>query len=144
MPGRVADRPEAVRHAHPLVDGDSLPRGLHADRVEAEAVDTRSPAGRHEQAIAAQLVAPGELEDVLVAVAPHAGGLLAEAELDPVRGERDAERVAERLRLAREHVVHALDERHGSAHAVDGLRHLDSDRAAAQHHEPARHLGQPG
>ena len=71
-------------------------------------------------------------------------GVLAEVELDPVRRERRAERVAERLRLARQHVVHALDERDRSAQAVHGLRHLDSDRAAAQHEQPARHLGQRG
>ena len=37
--------------------------------------------------------------------------------LDPVGGERLAERLAQRLRLARQHVVHALDERHRGAHA---------------------------
>ena len=32
----------------------------------------------------------------------------------------------------------ALDERHLAAEAANGLRHLDADRAAAEHEQPAR------
>ena len=52
------------------------------------------------------------------------------------------ETVAERLGLAREHVVHALDEGHRGAQPPDRLGHLDADRAAAEHEHPARHLRQ--
>ena len=41
-PGHVADRPEAVRHAHPLVDGHPLRRGRDPHRVEAQVVDARA------------------------------------------------------------------------------------------------------
>ena len=68
--------------------------------------------------------------------------MLAEVELDPVRLERPAERVAERLRLAGKHVIHALDERHRCAQPVHRLRHLDAHRPAAQHEQPLRHLGE--
>ena len=40
--------------------------------------------------------------------------------------------------LAREHVRGALDEHHLAAEAANGLRHLDADRPAAEHEQPAR------
>ena len=87
--------------AHPLVDRDPLSRWLHADGVEADVIDARSAAGRHEQALRAQVVAPRELDDVLVTIAADGAGVLAEVELDPVCRERGAQRVAQRLRFAR-------------------------------------------
>ena len=41
--------------------------------------------------------------------------------------------------LAREHVSAALDEHDLAAEATDRLRHLDADRPAAEHQQPARH-----
>ena len=70
--------------------------------------------------------------------------MLAEVELDPVGLECAAQRVAQRLRLARQHVVHALDQRHRGAHAPHGLGHLHAHRPAAQHEQAARHLGEAG
>ena len=41
-------------------------------------------------------------------------------------------------RLAGEHVLGALDERHLAAEAANRLRHLDADRSAAEHEQSAR------
>jgi hypothetical protein len=68
----------------------------------------------------------------------------AEVEIDPVCRERGGERLAQRLRLARQDVVHALDQCHRGTQAPHRLRHLNPDRPAAQHEQPARHLGQRG
>ncbi len=46
------------------------------------------------------------------------------------------ERAAERLRLAGQDVVGALDESDRRSQARDGLGHLDPDRSAAQHEQP--------
>ena len=101
-------------------------------------VDARAPAGGDEQAVAAQLAAVVELEDVVVAVAPRAGRVRAEDELDAVAAQDLAERLAQRRGLAGEQVLGALDERHLAAEAADGLGHLDADRPAAEDEQPAR------
>ena len=50
-------------------------------------MDARAPADGHQQAVAAQLVAFGELEHELAVLPPHrGGGLLTEAELHAVGG----------------------------------------------------------
>ena len=67
--------------------------------------------------VATKIFALVELEHVLATLEAGGGRMLAEAELDPVGGQGYAEGVPERLRLAREHVVHSLDERDGSADA---------------------------
>jgi hypothetical protein len=46
------------------------------DGLQTEAVDARAPAGRHEQAVAAQLAAVVELKDVVAPVAPRSGRCL--------------------------------------------------------------------
>ena len=112
--------------------------GLDADRLQADPLDARAPAGGDEQPVAAQLAAVVELEHVVVAVAPRGGRLHAECELDPVAAQHLAERLAERRGLAREHVRGALDERDLAAEAAHGLRQLDADRAAAEHEQPPR------
>src|SRR5512132_2493754 len=53
--GHVADRPEAVAGGEARVDRDPLRARLDPDRLEADAVDARPPAGRDEQPVAAQL-----------------------------------------------------------------------------------------
>ena len=117
-----------------------MPRrvGLDADRLQADAVDARAPAGGDEQAVAAQLAAVVELEDVVLAVAPRGGRVHAEDELDAVAAQDLAERLAQRRGLAGEHVLGALDERHLAAEAAHGLRHLDADRPAAEDEQAAR------
>ena len=118
--------------------GIAVAVGFDADGLEADPVDARAPAGGDEQAVAAQLAAVVELEDVVVAVAPRGGRVHAERELDAVAAQDLGERLAERRRLAREQVLGALDERDLAAEAANGLRHLDADRAAAEHEQPAR------
>jgi hypothetical protein len=46
------------------------------DGLQTEAFDARAPAGRHEQAVAAQLAAVVELKDVVAPVAPRSGRCL--------------------------------------------------------------------
>ena len=67
----VADRPEALARAQARVDRDPVRVGLDADRLQADPLDPRAAAGGDEQAVAAQLAAVLELEDVVVAVAPR-------------------------------------------------------------------------
>ncbi len=136
--GDVADRPQPLAGAQPRVDRDAARVGLDADRLQADAVDARAPAGGDEQPVAAQLAAVVELEDVVLAVAPGGGRVRAERELDAVAAQDLAERLAQRRGLARQHVLGALDERHLAAEAAHGLRHLDADRAAAEHEQPPR------
>src|SRR6266511_2685542 len=111
-PGYVADRPDAVAGPHPGIDLDALPPGLDPDGVEPE----------------------------VLAVAPRARGVLAEAQLDPVGGEDLAKRLAERARFARQQVILALDERDLRAEAADRLGELDSNGPPAQHEQPPRRL----
>ena len=49
-----------------------------------------------------------------------------------------AERITERRGFSREHVPSGLDERHLTAESAHGLRHLDADRAAAEHEQATR------
>ena len=133
----IAHRPLA--RAQVRVDRDSAARvGLDADGLQPDPVDPRAPAGRDEQPVAAQLAAVVELEDVVVAVTPRRARVHAEHELDAVAAQHLAERLAERRGLAGEHVLAAVDERDLAAEAAHGLRHLDADRPAAEHEQPAR------
>ena len=50
----------------------------------------------------------------------------------------------ERPGLAREKVRSALDQHHLAAEATNGLRHLDADRPASEHDQPARDGLHPG
>ena len=83
--------------------------GVDADRLEADALHARAPAGGDEQAVAAELAAVGEHEHDLVVRRGARGGVLAEVELDAVvaQGARRAPR--RRGRLAREQAL-ALDQ----------------------------------
>ena len=93
--------------------------GSTPDVLQAQSLDARPAAGGHQQPVAAQLLAVGELEHVVVAVAARGGGMLAEVQLDALGGERLAERLAQRLGLARKDVIHALDQGDRRAHARD-------------------------
>ena len=100
---------------------------------------TRGPAaGGDQQPVAAQLAAVVQDQHVVLAVAPGGGRLRAEGELDPVPAQHLAERLAQRRRLAGQHPVAAGDERDLAAEPADRLRHLDADRPAAEHQQPAR------
>jgi hypothetical protein len=112
--------------------------GLDADGLEPDAVDARAAAGGNEQLVAAQLAAVAELQYIVLRFAPRGGRLDAAQHLDTVVVERVGERVAERSRLAAEQVLAAVDKRHLAAEAMDGLRHLDADRPAAEHEQAAR------
>ncbi len=143
--GDVADRPDALARAHPRVDGDPAAAGREADGLEAEAAGPRPAPGRHEQAVAAQDGAVGELEHVLAAGVAAGGAHVApEVQLDAVGPQRLGQRVAERRRLARQQPVGALDDRDLGAHPPDGLAELDPDRAAAEDQQPAGDRAQRG
>ena len=70
--GDVADRPQPLTGAHVRVDGDPVRVGLDADRLEADPLDARAPAGGDEQVVTAQLRVP-ELEHEFLAVATRRG-----------------------------------------------------------------------
>jgi hypothetical protein len=144
--GDVADRPQALAGAQSRVDVDAARVGLDADRLQADVVDARSPAGGDEQAVAAQLAAVLELEhEVLAAaslvaasLAPGGRDARAEHELDPVASQHLAERLAERRGLTRQDVLRALHHHRLGAEAPHGLRHLHADRPGPQDEHAAR------
>ena len=117
-----------------------IPRGvgLDADRLQADPLHPRAPAGGHQQPVAPQLRAAVELQDVLVAVAPRGGRVLPEDQLDPVPAQGLAERLAQRRGLAGKHPVGALDDHRLAAETPHDLRELDAGRPAAQHEQAAR------
>ena len=82
----------------------ATPRGFGSmpTRLEADVMDPRPPAGRDEQLLAAQLASVGELEHVLVAVAPRRCRFGAEGDLDAVAAQDVGQRVPEWRGLARE------------------------------------------
>ena len=63
-------------------------------------------------------------------------------QLDALGGQRLTEGVAERLRLAGQRVVHALHHGHRGPEAEHRLRHLHTNRTAAEHQHPLGHLAQ--
>ena len=136
-PGDVADRPEALARAQLRVDGDPVAIGLDPDRLQAELVDSRTPAGGDEQAVAAQFAAVLELQDVVLPIAPRRARVYSEDELDAIVAHRLGEGLAQRRRLAWKQVLGTLHERHLAAEATHGLGHFDADRPAAQHQQPA-------
>src|SRR5205823_10859430 len=98
----------------------------------------------HQQAVAAQLRAVAELEYVFVAAAAGGGGVLAELELDALRGERLPHALAHRPGLTGEQMVVALHERHLRSHPAHRLRHLHAHRTAAEDQEAPRYLLEAG
>ena len=100
--------------------------------------DPRPPAGGDEQAVAAQLAAVVELEDVLVAVAAGGARVRGEDELDLVAAQNLAERLAQRRRLPREDVLGHVDDHGLAPEAANRLGHLHPDRPAAEDQEAAR------
>ena len=126
------------------VDRDAVPVGLDADRLQADALDTRAPPGGDQQAVAAQLATVIQLEHVVRAVVPRRRGVDTQRQLDALAAQHVAERLPERRGLPWKHVVTAFDQRHLAAETADGLRHLDADRAAAEHEHPPGHGLHPG
>ena len=82
--GDVADGPQPFTGAQVRVDRDAVRAGRDADRLQAEPVHARAPAGGDEQAVAAQLAAVVERQDVVLAVAPRGGRVHAQEQLDAV------------------------------------------------------------
>ena len=52
----VADGPQPVAGDHPLVDLDAARRRVEADRLQADVVEVRRPAGRDEQLLEGELL----------------------------------------------------------------------------------------
>ena len=94
----IAQRRSAARRC--ASTGTPWASGVDADRLQADPVDTRAPAGGDEQPVAAQLAAVVEREDVVLAVSPRRGRVHAEHELDALAAQDLAERLAQRRRLA--------------------------------------------
>ena len=136
--GDVADGPQ------PLAGAQAARRpGCHAGRARCRPsrgrdLDARAAAGGDEQAVAAQLAAVVELEDVVLSLAPRGGRPPAEDDLDAVAAQDLAERLAQGRRLSREHVCGALEQHGLAAEPAHRLRQLDPDRAAAYHEQAAR------
>ena len=67
------------------------------------------------------------------------GCLHAEHDLDALAAQHLAERLAQRRRLAREHMVGPLHERHRAAAATYHVRQLEPGRPSAEHEQPFGH-----
>src|SRR5205823_3665890 len=137
-PGDVPDRPHPLARTQASVDRDAVAVRLDADGLQADALDARPTAGRDEQALAAQLAPVVELQDIVGAVAPGAGRVRAQDQLDAVATQDLAERFAQRRGLAGEQVLGALDDHDLAAEAAHGLRHLHADGPAAEDEQAAR------
>jgi len=136
--GDVADRPQALARTQLRVDRDPAAVGLDANGLQADPGNARAPAGGDEQAVAAQLAAILELEDVVLTLAPRRGGVDAKEQLDAVATQDFGHGFPQRCGLAGEDVLAALDERHHAAEAAHGLGHLDADRPPAQDEQASR------
>src|SRR5204862_5356258 len=123
----VADRPQALASTQARVDRNPVTVGLDADGLQADVVYARTPAGGHEEAIAALLAPVVEFEDEVLAVASCGGGVHPEDELDAVAAQDLAQRFAQRCGLAGKRVFGALDEHRLAAQATHGLGHLHAD-----------------
>jgi hypothetical protein len=121
-----------------LVDADPVRLDLDADRLQADPLDARAPAGGDQQLVAPQLRTVVELQHILVALPPGGGRALAEHQLDPVPAQGLAERLAQRRGLAGHHPVGALDHHRFAAETPHDLRELDACGPAAQHEQAAR------
>jgi hypothetical protein len=120
------------------VNRDALGVGLDADRLEADVIHVRAPAGSDEQAVAAQLATVVELDDVSLTPAPGRGRPSGDDDLEAVPAQDLAERLAQGRRLTREQVLGALEQHGLAAEPMHRLRQLDPDRPAADHEQPAR------
>ena len=126
----------------PLRLSNSIAGGL-----EADALDERPAADRHEHQVALDRLAVAEDHRQRVALLLDAGALLAELQRDAALAERLRELLRRIGVLLRDQRVEHLDDRHLGAEAVEDRRELGADDAAAEDHEPARDLGlreQPG
>jgi hypothetical protein len=103
-----------------------------------------APAGGDEEAVAAQLLSVIEHEHVVVAVAPRGRGGRVDVDIDPVAAQHLAEGIAEWRRFMGQHVRAGLDEGDLAAESTHRLRHLDTDRSAAEHEQLLRHDLHPG
>src|SRR3954449_2913169 len=88
--------------------------------------------------VAAEVGTIVEPEDVVLAFSPSRRRAHAEDELDAFIAEDFAEGFPQRRGLAGEQVLGALYDCNLTAQATDGLGHLDTHRASAEHHQPAR------
>ena len=96
--------------------------GRHSDRLQADSLDAGPPAGGHEQPVTPQVRAVAEVQDKLGTVAAGGAGMHPEDQLDSVPAQGLRERLAERLRLAGQHPVRALDDHRLAAETADDLR----------------------
>ena len=137
QPGDVTDRPEPRAGRHPGVDGDAARVGRDADRLQPDVLDPGTPPGRDQQAVTAGLGAVGELEDVL-------SGRPAEPPTEPAPN-RSSTPSARRASATPSPSARGSRGSSGGRHFDDGdrraqpgerLRHLDADRAAAEHEQP--------
>ena len=98
--GDVADRPDAVSGAAPLVDGDAVGIRIDSDRFQAQFLRASPTSARDDEDLAAHLVAVLEAHDALRAVALSGHGTAAEAESDSFLFERHGDPLADLRGLA--------------------------------------------
>jgi hypothetical protein len=111
--------------------------GRNADGIETSG-NPGLPSGRHQQAVAAQFTLIIESQNVVFATASRGCRVHAQNQFDAVAAEFLAKGVPKQLRLAGEDMPGAFDQCNLSAKTAHRLRHLCTDRAAAQYQKPPR------
>lgn len=94
--GHVADGPDAVSGAAAPVDRYALRARLHADVLEADALDACRAAGGDQHLMTGHLVAAGERDDPTRPVATHTFGTGTEAHVDALLGQDLADQLSDR------------------------------------------------
>ena len=120
------------------IDGDPAWVGLDADRFQAEPLDTRTPAGGHEQSIAAPRSAIVEFQNVGFTLAARGDRVHAKDEFDSVMMQNIGERFPQWPGLAREDVGAAFDEHDLATQSANSLRHLHANRPTTEYEQPVR------
>ena len=136
----IADRKGApVGRAQPRVDGDSCCARLDPRGTQVKRVDARAAPRSDQQMRSGDPLAVGEAGDNRVSVPLDAGDLDAGAERDPFSGQMAGETRDEFGIVARKHRPD-IKHRDPRAQPAMRLRHLDSDRTAADHEQMVRPL----
>ena len=136
-PRHVADRPDVLRGAKPLVDFDAVRTYRDAEPLEPEARCVGCAAGRDEQPLRFDTRTVGERQLDSPSGAVDADP---EANVDPLLAEDVADDRTRLLVHPAEQARSAFDHRHARAGPREELRELRADGSAAQHCEALRHL----
>ncbi len=140
LAGHVADRPELLTDAQPLVDGHGPRARVEPDRLQADVVEVGRPAGRDQHLVGGQRLPRVEAEGEGAVGVRRALQLDVGQHPDPLVGEGLGEQRGGLRLVGRDQSRSVLDNGHPHAEAREDLRHLAADRSAADDDQGAREL----